>query len=212
MKLKDVIFLGDSITEGSGASAPEKCYVSLIAKEEDFRDVYNGGIGGTRISRQNEPVNDKHRYDIDFNVRLNTLPEKADYVVVFGGTNDYGHGDAPLGEVGEINPYTFAGAVRLLAINLRNKYGYGRTRFVLPLKRYNPDKLSISGHTLKEYVDVMKKVLELEGIPYLDLFEKGLDEPLTENDEGYFADGLHPNDKGHEWLAKAIADFIRETE
>ncbi len=212
MKIKDVIFLGDSITEGSGASAPENCYVSLIAKEEDFREVYNGGIGGTRIARQNEPVSDRHRYDLDFNVRLCTLPEKADYVIVFGGTNDYGHGDAPLGEVGEVDPYTFAGAVRLLAINLRRKFGYERTRFILPLKRYNQDKLSISGHTLKEYVDVMKKVLELENVPYLDLFENGLEQPLTENNEGYFLDGLHPNDKGHAYLAKVIADFIREKE
>ena len=58
----------------------------------------------------------------------------------------------------------------------------------------------------------MKKVLELENVPYLDLFENGLEQPLTENNEGYFLDGLHPNDKGHAYLAKVIADFIRENE
>ena len=42
-------FLGDSITEGVGASAPENNYVSLVGKKTGH-EVINYGISGTRIA------------------------------------------------------------------------------------------------------------------------------------------------------------------
>ena len=45
---KTVCFLGDSITEGAGASAKDKCYVSLFKAAHPEATVHNFGIGGTR--------------------------------------------------------------------------------------------------------------------------------------------------------------------
>ena len=42
---KKICFLGDSITEGCGASAPEKNFVSLFAAAHPDTAVHNCGVG-----------------------------------------------------------------------------------------------------------------------------------------------------------------------
>ena len=74
MKLegKTILFLGDSITEGMGASDISKCYVSLIAANEGANCI-NYGISGTRIARQRKPSDDP-RHDMDFLSRVPADP------------------------------------------------------------------------------------------------------------------------------------------
>lgn len=212
MKEKRVVFLGDSITEGAGASEPDKCYVSLIGKMPDFEYVYNAGIGGTRVSRNFEP-SQTHRHNADFNLRVCLLPTPADYVVVFGGVNDWGRSDVPLGNVGDKTVYSFAGAIEVLIEQLSEKYGRENIRFILPMKCYNCRSISpVNGYMLKDYVSKEKEVLDYYKIPYLNLFDFGPEEPLVNTNTGLFFDGLHPNDEGHKYLAEKISNFIRETE
>ena len=59
LKNKTVCFLGDSITEGAGASTEEKCFVSLFAKAHPEAKVFNFGIGRTRIAKQIKPSENK---------------------------------------------------------------------------------------------------------------------------------------------------------
>ena len=47
-------------------------------------------------------------------MRFTEMDERADAVVVFGGTNDFGHGDAPLGKPSDRDPSTFYGACHYL--------------------------------------------------------------------------------------------------
>ena len=84
---KKICFLGDSITEGAGASAKEKCYVSLFAAAHPEAEVHNFGIGGTRIAKQTAP-SENPRWDLDFVSRVPEMPENVDLVCIFGGTND----------------------------------------------------------------------------------------------------------------------------
>ena len=97
MELRDlkINFLGDSITQGTGSSSPENCYVSKVA-EYTGALCRNYGIGGTRIARQQEP-SEIAQFDLDFCQRVADMDPDADVVIVFGGTNDYDHGDAPIG-------------------------------------------------------------------------------------------------------------------
>ena len=54
---KTVLFLGDSITEGVGVSAPEKNYVSVF-RELSGANVVNYGVSGTRIAKTRHPSED----------------------------------------------------------------------------------------------------------------------------------------------------------
>ena len=48
---KTVLFLGDSITEGVGVSAPDKSFVSVFGRLTHANTV-NYGLSGTRIAKR----------------------------------------------------------------------------------------------------------------------------------------------------------------
>ena len=203
-----IAFLGDSITQGSGASCIEKCYVSQV-KEILGCEVINYGIGGTRIARQKSP-SVEHRHDIDFNLRTILLDKSVDKIFVFGGTNDYGHGDAEFGKVGDDSVFTFHGAIKSLFTTLINDFGKDKIVVTLPLKRasMNEKKNPTTNLYLEDYVNAIKHYVDHFGLKYMDLFNNGLPMP-PEGVSEFFADGLHPNDIGHRFIAEKICDFIK---
>lgn len=216
MELKGtkINFLGDSITEGAGASAPENKFTMLIEREYEAI-CQNYGIGGTRVARQHTPSIDE-RHDRDFCSRVSEMDADADIVVVFGGTNDFGHGDAPLGTMSDRTPDTFYGALHTLYISLLEKYSESPIVVMTPLHRLNEDNPRGDGNkprdvgNLKTYVDVIREVAEYYSLPVLDLYkESGLQPKVPIINEKYFADGLHPNDEGHKVIAKKIASFLQ---
>ena len=203
-------FLGDSITEGCGSSHKDKCFVSIVKKTLPCI-ARNYGIGGTRIalnkSRSSNPI-----IDLYFGDRVKDMNHDADYVFVFGGTNDYGHGDAPFGEFGDTKPDTFFGAMDYLVQNLLKFYKIDQLIFILPLYRenetspYGDGSKKEPGRTLPEYREAMLKVLNKYNINVLDIKEiigRGENNP-------FLIDGLHPNDKGHHLIASLICDYINQ--
>lgn len=213
MELKGtkINFLGDSITEGAGTSSHDKMFTMLIEREYGAI-CQNYGIGGTRIARQKTPTEEK--WDRDFISRVPEMDADADIVVVFGGTNDFGHGDAPLGAMSDRTPYTFYGALHCLYTALIEKYPDVPIVVLTPLHRITEDiptgdnKPAPVG-TLKEYVNIIREVAEYYSLPVLDLFkESGLQPKIPVIQQKYVPDGLHPNDAGNDILAHKIARFL----
>ena len=130
-------FLGDSITEGCLATRYEKSFVPLLGDILKCR-VNQCGIGGSRIAKQIHPSLNP-AWDLYFGSRVEELDPNADLTFVFGGTNDYGHGDAPIGKSGDKSPNTFYGAVDYLVNELLKKYKKEQIIFILPLYRINED-------------------------------------------------------------------------
>lgn len=213
LKGKKVFFLGDSITEGSGASCVEKGYVSVFGKISGA-DVKNYGIGGTRIARQKQP-SDNPRMDLDFVQRADEMDDDADVVAVFGGTNDYGHGDAPLGTFESRDVYTFYGALHILCQKLIKKYPNAVIMFITPLHRLNEQEaINERGirnvASLSGYVDIIKEVAAFYSLPVLDLYAvSGMQPEVDIIRKSYMPDGLHPNDAGAEIVAKRIMGFLK---
>ena len=77
---KKVVFLGDSITEGVGASDVQHHYTHVFEAIADC-EVFVDGIGGTRIAKQKNPTVDNLRFDLDFVSRVPALPADADTIV-----------------------------------------------------------------------------------------------------------------------------------
>ena len=213
MELKGtkINFLGDSITEGAGTSSHDKMFTMLIEREYGAI-CQNYGIGGTRIARQKTPTEEK--WDRDFISRVPEMDNDADIVVVFGGTNDFGHGDAPLGTMDDRTPYTFYGALHCLYTALTEKYPGVPIVVLTPLHRLNEDSPKGDNKpapvgTLKEYVNIIREVAEYYSLPVLDLFkESGLQPKIPVIQQKYVPDGLHPNDDGNAILAHKIARFL----
>lgn len=205
-------FLGDSITYGAGLDNPADRYSTLVAKHFGAEEC-NYGVGGTRIAVQRTCVND---YDENVFMRRAVQMEKnADFTFVFGGTNDYGHGDAKLGCFDDRDAYTFYGAFHELVAYLVASFPKERLCFVLPIPRYNQDNSRGEGGVKQEvvaplsaYIEAEKEVLAYYGVEYLDLSDSFY-VPTAPNSSKLFLDGLHPNAAGHQVLADRLIAYLK---
>ena len=201
-------FLGDSITEGHGCSSEETRFTSLIASQHGaITRCY--GIGGTRLARQTKP-SEWPRHDLDFPSRVAEMDPDADLIVVFGGTNDFGHGDAPFGDFSDRTADTFCGAIHELYVSLLEKYPTATIMVITPPHRSTEDIPNMHGKVLKDYVDVIRRGAEYYSLPVLDLYATyGVQPAVPVMKDTFMPDGLHPNDAGHVILTNKIAQFIK---
>lgn len=218
LKGKIIDFLGDSITEGVGVTDQNNRYDNVIHRRFELAAHYNYGIGGTRLAHQSVP-SEIPRYDLCFCGRAYLLDKSADLIVVYGGVNDYIHGDAYFGTMEDRTPTTFCGAVYFLMNLLKTNYEGKKIVFMTPAHMHFKgisDKFP-TGRPMKKpdaqplsaYVEVIKARGEELGIPVLDLFEKLPIDPNNESDRAkYTVDGLHFNDEGQGILAKTLGDFL----
>ncbi|MBR4502540.1 MAG: SGNH/GDSL hydrolase family protein [Clostridia bacterium] len=213
LKNKKILFLGDSITAGHGTSGKEYWFTSLISKRYGSLCV-NYGIGGTRIARQEKP-SEYPEHDLDFPGRIEGMDREADIVCVFGGTNDFGHGDAPIGKMSDRTVFTFYGALHILFNDLIERYPSALIFVITPLHRLGEDNPRGNGSkekdvaVLREYVDIIRRVAEYYSLPVLDLYAtSGLQPAVKAIREKYIPDGLHPNDEGHRVIADRIGGFL----
>lgn len=216
MELKGmkINFLGDSITEGHGTTDNSKTYWNILGRETGAI-VRGYGIGGTRFAKQTNPSQNP-RHDLDFIMRAKEMDPDADIVVVFGGTNDFGHGDAPIGEFSDRTDYTFYGACHTLFTDLINQYPEATIVIMTPLHRCNEDNLRGDGFKAEDvaplsiYVSIIKEVAEYYSLPVLDMWSvSGIQPKVPVIKQKYCPDGLHPNDAGHVLMAKRLEGFLK---
>lgn len=208
-----IIFLGDSITEGVGASRPINNYVCKVAEICEGVMTENFGVSGTRIARQTTPT-EFRTFDYDFQMRCEVMSKDADKVFVFGGTNDYGHGDAPFGKQSDDTDDTFCGALNNLLGYLTRKYPKNKICFVLPTFRCGEENPGgecgkANGKPLSEYRKQIVRSCKKFGVDCLDICDV-FPEPMTKAGDEYTVDGLHPNDLGHNRIAEKLYKYLLE--
>jgi len=211
LKGKKINFLGDSITEGHCASTPDKCYIEILKQKYGLSEARNYGISGTRIARQQRTYMFPE-FDRDFCSRVGDMDKDADIVIVFGGTNDHGHGDAPFGADADRTPDTFCGACHVLFSTLKERFPKSAIVVLTPLHRSDDNVPKPgSGKLLRDYAGAIRTTAALYDLPVLDLFEtSAIRANIPEIAAKYTEDGLHPNDAGHTVLADEIAAFIQK--
>lgn len=107
-KGKKIAFVGDSITYGVGCSAEGKYTTKLCSLLGAIE--LNYGQSGTHLAK--------------FDSRVYAMDSSADLIIVFGGTNDFGHASTQnFGNFDDaINSDTFYGGMHKLFQSLRAKY------------------------------------------------------------------------------------------
>jgi len=211
LKQKKINFLGDSITEGCCATSPEYGYVEVMKTLFDLSAARNYGIGGTRIARQRIPSLEP-KFDRDFCNRMGEMDPDADIIFVFGGTNDHGHGDAPMGTDADRTPDTFYGACHWLFHQLPRQFPSAKIVVATPLHRSDENNpKGDMGWLLKDYVQVIRSVAGQYDLNVLDLFEtSAIKAHIPEVAAALTTDGLHPNDEGHRILAQEIGEYLKQ--
>lgn len=215
MELKNSVvnFLGDSITFGVGASCESNRFTDVLCRLYGLKRANNYGVSGSRIARQLR-VTDAE-YDRDYCLRMEEMEASADAVVVFGGTNDYGHGEAPLGVSSDRTPDTFYGACHYLMDGLLTRYTGKPVVIVTPLHRLgedNPygDRKPLSVASLSVYRKILLEVAAYYALPVLDLYATSGIQPANETCRLRLCpDGLHPSDEGHALIARRIGEFLK---
>lgn len=207
-------FLGDSITFGVGASSPDKVYWKLIG-EKTGAICQGFGINGTRIARQISPVPDAYHDKKHFITRIDEIDKDVDIIIVFGGVNDFAHGDAPLGKMSDRRDDTFYGACHLLYTELIEQFPKAHLVIITPLHCVNEDNDYFNEKGLRQngklldYVNIISEVAAEYSLPVLDLYRNsGIQPKIKIQRELFMPDGIHPNDAGYERIANRIIAFL----
>lgn len=210
---KKAVFLGDSITAGSGITDKEHNIYWQKFGHLSGATCKGYGISGHRIADQHAEETGTYTPFVN---RVEQMDEDADIVVIFGGTNDYGHGDAPLGSFGDRTPDTFYGAMHALCLKLIERYPASQIVFMTPLHRLGENGGSLNEKgvrhvgSLEDYVNIISEVCAYYAIPVLDLFRvSGMQPAVPVLRERYMPDGLHPNDAGAELIARKLLGFLK---
>ena len=212
LKGKKIAFLGDSITEGCGTTSIENTFWNVLARRTGA-ECYGYGIGGTRIAPQRNLA--EGEVDRFYATRVDSMIPDAAVVVVFGGTNDFGHGDAPFGRIDDTDERTFCGAYHHLCRKLITRYPEAQLVIMTPTHRDSEDNGPYNEwgvrlySNLRGYVDAILEIAAFYSIPVLDLYRvSGIQSRVPELKERYIPDGLHPNDAGHVRIAEKLIGFL----
>ena len=212
---KKINFLGDSITEGACLEDWNNVYWMRLARETGAI-VRGYGIGGTRIApRLNPERPGEEGFGQYFGSRVASMDPDADIVVVWGGTNDFGHGDVPLGTIDDRDNTTFYGALHCLYRDLWEKFPKATIVVMTPLHRVGEhDTLNEHGNPaiapFKVIRDTIIEVAAYYSFPVVDLYATAnLNPELPIIKETFMPDGLHPNDAGHERIASRLIGFLK---
>ena len=210
---KSVVFVGDSITAGTGTT---KTYCEYLEESMGFGSVTVMGVGGSCMST----ASDYGTGNSPLINRWQSIPN-ADLIVIFMGTNDYGH-ETPLGTIDDSGDESFYGALNTIIPGIVTAHPHSRVVVLTPLHRYGAGTSKLlgerftydhlpngRGHTLGDYVDALEAVCERWSVPVIDLFsESGIHPAVPAQKTSYMPDGIHPNAAGHEKIAYLIKNCL----
>lgn len=199
-------FLGDSITEGVNTSEG-KVYWNYLSEMLELSVAEPYGLAGSCISSES----DIGTSVIPFVTRYKDIRKDADFIVVFGGTNDYGF-NTPLGTEEDTSDISFYGALYEMLTGLKKDHPDAAIVFMTPLHRvgfggvdYDRQR-NDAGYSLYDYIDAIKIQCNKLEIPVIDTNTVyGLNPSDEDVKDKYLTDGLHPNEEGHRILAERIA-------
>ena len=212
MKGKGVLIFGDSISVGVYTGEEDeypKSFVKetwheILCREMNAAEVDNDSISGTSISALSPVMSEKalvRRY-IE-----NKTP--ADVVIVAEGTNDFGN-NVPLGKKSDKGDVSFYGALDSLCRGLKETYPDARILFVTPIGRFD-DECNQIGLSLDDYREA---IAQIAGKRYGFFVIDGGKLGFKAHDEDFrrriLRDGVHPNQEGHELLARAVLKAIKQ--
>lgn len=203
---KKLAFLGDSITYGVCLDDLKNSYFNRIIGSYRWSEIHNHSLKGSRIGY----FIGQENLGTSFVDRYPQMPDNMDVVIVFGGTNDFGICNDPIGTPQDNTPHTFYGALNVLIKGLKNKNPGAYIIFLTPLHRRNENTPNqYTGALFIEYIQAIRDRARVHEIHLVDLYEAESLQPT----EGYYEtliyhDGIHPTDACHKLIAEEVIKYL----
>ena len=201
--LSKISFLGDSITYGYGLQTEEK-FVTILEKRFGV-SINNQSVSGSEISTADGLAD-------SFVKRVENITA-CDICFVFGGTNDYWHGNV---EINGNSNDTLEGGLKAVLTYLYETVGVHQVVVVTPFKQYFQSHYGIGydkGHgTLTDFVNKIIDVAKYFGADVIDLFNGNNIEAIPETPvrtARLLQDGVHPTAIGNYVLANIFTEYIK---
>lgn len=211
---KVVNCFGDSTTWGDDSTGGGGNSISWTAHLQElipFKRVNNFGKKGSRFAVCEER-------DDSFVERYKNMTKDADYIIVFGGVNDFAN-NVPLGTIHEKDPHTFLGALNILINGLNDYYPQATLIFMTATKTSfahangsypNSFQKNATGNTQGDYNTAMIEICHHYSMPVIDLFNTSGISPFLSNSERYMPDGTHYSPLGYKKLShRIVGELIR---
>lgn len=228
---KKVAYFGDSITDPRNSASKNKYWTLLQQWMGITPYVY--AVSGRQwddIPRQTAKLLEEHGEDVDAILILmgtndynNGVPlgtwykEKSEKVM-------YGHGKPKelvkrKRRYMSMDPNTYRGRINIAMEKLKTTYPTKQIVVLTPIHRQDffandknwqcsEDYTNQCGLYLDAYVDATKEVADVWAVPVIDFNAVSGLYPMLDSHAQYFKDAvtdrLHPNDKGHERMAKTL--------
>ena len=190
----ELIVIGDSYAQGIGASDAAHRYANIVANALGL-NLHNYGIGGTGFNNQGSAGNG--RFDNQINIAINddSYPHnKVKYIIVEGGTNDWGDMD------------TARTVTQIICEKAKENFPNARILFVLTqgvgpgsIGLYPANKI-INYPAIQETASKYDNADVLRGDFWFNIWN------ATDFSSG---DMIHPNDNGHQFIASRIICALR---
>jgi len=179
--------LGDSITEGTGATDGLGSYADRINEQVGFTVYTNLGAGGATV----KPTVGR----ADFNDQVDNIPLTSSLITVLIGVNDWSLGNS-LGDVQAVLAKSYATLDRTLSFAEAFRYNMETIKINFPnAKIYviTPINATEQNDYFEEYVEVEIAIANYLSIPVIN----ARDGSGIYSGSPYFADIVHPNNAGH---------------
>lgn len=198
---------GSAYTQGAHQGETARGYQTVLRERLQLASCNNKGRSGWSMA-----VTDRGGI-------VNTIKAVSDYSVydlctIACGTNDFKL-NVPMGTLGQIgdtnfDTSTFCGAYRTAIEYILTSSPTIRLVLMTPIQRdnagYDVNYTNSAGHKLIDYVNAVKQIGQMYGLPVCDLYSNSGITALTL--DTYTMDGLHPNDDGYERMGSVLADFL----
>ncbi len=199
-----ILCFGDSITFGRGDSVKDGWVAKLreyFESKDFFNGVYNLGICG---QTSNELLK---RFETEADSRISFKRSGDRYLVLIGiGTNDSRGMNSPNNVKVSLKQYKQN--IKELANLAKSKTKEVVFIGLIPVDdklRFGYEDTYFSNERIQKYNDIIKQLCEEKNIPFINLFN---DFKNQDNYEQLLADGLHPNNKGYEFMYIKIKEFL----
>lgn len=207
---RQVVFIGDSITEGVGgildAAGNKISYVNYVDEVLDFKAVLNHGKAGRTVTNYGDT-----ELSLDANIDQ-LINIDCDIVVIFIGVNDYLYysQEKRFGALDNGSTAGYCGAIQSFVEAIERNYPDKEYFFVTTYPLLSVDGSTYTDYTgtptFDDYMQIQRILADRYGYHMIDIYNSGFmstqDAVTTAN---LIPDGIHPNDAGYRMLGEHVA-------